>query len=87
MQKAPSKIARLLAHFLTGASLNRFDAESLGDHCLNSTISELSNRHGLAFTRLPERVPNRWGQPCPVTRYALPQSEMEKASQVLKDLR
>lgn len=83
---SPSKIARILAHLLTGASLNRFEAEKIGDHCLNSTISELANRHGLAFRRISERVPNRWGAPCTVTRYALPQSEFARASQVLARL-
>jgi|GEM_PF-4307561 len=39
------------------------------------TISELANRHGLAFTRQPERVPNRWGKHCTVTRYSLPESD------------
>lgn len=83
MKKAPSKITRILADFLSGASLNRFEAENIGDHCLNSTISELANCYGLTFKRLPERVPNRWGKPCKVTRYSLPLSEVEQATQVL----
>jgi len=37
--KPPSKMARILLHLLTGASLNRFEAERLGDHCLNSTMN------------------------------------------------
>lgn len=81
--EAATKIARILAHLLTGASANRFEAEDLGDHCLNSTISVLANRHGLTFQRQSERVPNRWGLPCLVTRYSLPASERDKASMVL----
>ncbi|OMG67021.1 hypothetical protein AUR61_001470 [Stutzerimonas balearica] len=84
--EAPSKNVRILLHLLTGATLNRFEAEKLGDHCLNSTISELANRHGLAFTRQPERVPNRWGKPCRVIRYGLPPSETAIAKQVLARL-
>jgi hypothetical protein len=81
--EAPSKIARILEHQLAGASVNRFEAEDLGDHCLPSTIAVLANRHGLIFKRQPEKVPNRWGKPCHVTRYSLPASEHEKARKVL----
>lgn len=81
--EAPSKIARILAHLLTGASINRFEAERIGDHCLNSTISDLANDHGLTFKRTPEKVPNHWGQPCDVTRYSLPRSEHRHAQRVL----
>lgn len=83
----PSKICRVLAHLLAGASINRFEAERLGDHCLPSTIAVLANRHGLAFHRQPEKVPNRWGKPCLVTRYSLPASERGKARKVLALLR
>ncbi|MGV8889807.1 MAG: hypothetical protein ACOH2P_17565 [Pseudomonas sp.] len=85
--EAPSKIARILVHLLTGSSTNRFEAECLGDHCLNSTIATLANRHGLNFQRQPERVPNRWGLPCLVTRYSLPASEHDKALMVLAYLK
>lgn len=85
--EAPSKIARILAHLLTGASLNRFEAERLGDHCLNSTISVLANRHGLTLQRQQERVPNNWGAPCSVTRYSLPSNGQHHASTVLAFLK
>ena len=84
--KAPTKISRVLAYLLQDYSLNRFEAERLGDHCLHSTISRLSNAYGLNFTRQPERVPNHWGQPCMVTRYSLPASERKRARNVLKML-
>ncbi len=80
------KIARILSHLLSGASLNRFEAEKLGDHCLNSTISTLANKHGLVIERHSENVPNRWGKPCTVTRYTLPSSEVKFAAQVLARL-
>lgn len=80
---APTKIARILAHLLAGASINRFEAERLGDHCLNSTIAVLANRHDLGFLRQPEKVPNRWGKPCHVIRYHLSASEHGKARKVL----
>lgn len=83
----PSKIARILAHLLTGASINRFEAEDLGDHCLPSTIAVLANRNGLIFQRQPEKVPNRFGKPCHVTRYSLPTSERKRARAVLAFLK
>ena len=81
--EAPSKIARILAHLLTGASINRFEAERIGDHCLPSTIAVLANRYGLPIERKQERVPNRWGAPCTVTRYSLPPSQHKRARAVL----
>ena len=84
--KAPTKISRVLAFLLQDHSLNRFEAERLGDHCLHSTISRLSNTYGLNFTRQHERVPNHWGQPCMVTRYSLPASERKRARDILKML-
>lgn len=87
LEEAPSKIARVLAYLLPACnSLNRFEAEALGDHCLNSTIAKLAHRYGLAFRRQPEKVPNRWGKSCDVTRYSLKGSECERARAVLAQL-
>ena len=84
LAQAPTKIARVLAYLLPACnSLNRFEAEALGDHCLNSTISDLSNRYGLGFKRQLEEVPNRFGKPCLAKRYSLPDSEHDKARKVL----
>jgi len=77
----------ILAYFLTDASLNGIEAEPLGDHCLNSTIAELANRHGVTFKRMPEKVPNRWGKPCRVTRYSVPATEREHANAILATLK
>ena len=84
---APSKIARILGHLLNAGPLNRFEAERIGDHCLNSTIAVLANAHRLAFVRQQERVPNRWGAPCVVTRYSLLTSEHDEARKVLACLK
>lgn len=81
--EGPSKIARILAHMLSGASVNRFEAERIGDHCLPSTIAVLANHYGLTIVRKQERVPNRWGAPCTVTRYSLPPSQHKRARAVL----
>ena len=81
--KRKTKLCRILEHFVNGGSLNRFEAERLGDHCLNSTIAALCGNYGLAFIRVDERVPNRFGSETRVTRYRLPDSEMERAGKVL----
>lgn len=81
---APTKIARVLAYLLAPCnSLIRFEAEALGDHCLNSTIAKLTHDYGLEFHRQPEKVPNRWGAPCDVTRYSLPEGQHQRARAVL----
>lgn len=79
---AVSKIARILTTLLSGISLNRFEAERIGDHCLHSTVSVLG-KHGLVITRHYERVPNGYGDPCNVKRYRLPTSEHDNARKVL----
>lgn len=81
--KAPCKMARILSHLLTGANLNRFEAERLGDHCLRSTISALAIVYMLSFKRQSECVLIGWSAPCNVTRYSLPPSEYKHACAVL----
>ena len=58
--KTVSKNNNILNALVEG-SLTRFDAEQLGDHCLPSTISALSNQHDLEFPRRWIKVPNRFG--------------------------
>lgn len=85
--KPLGKIGRILSVFLTGDSINRFEAERSGNHCLNSTVSVLANTHGLLFERQYERVPNHWGEPCRVTRYRLPASEHSYGHYILSRLK
>ena len=66
MKTKQSMILRTLAH----RSLNRFDAEKLGDHCLHSTISTLRNL-GYQFHTEWECVPTRFGNDVRVKRYYL----------------
>ncbi|TXI62716.1 MAG: hypothetical protein E6Q48_05485 [Limnohabitans sp.] len=51
------KHATILKAFLEGRSLNRFEAEALHDHCLNSTVSALQNNFGIVIDRHREKVP------------------------------
>ncbi|WP_312919141.1 hypothetical protein [Stutzerimonas nitrititolerans] len=50
---------------------------------MNSTISELANRHGVTLKRTPEKVPNRWGKPCRITRYSVPATERDCANAIV----
>ncbi|NEX61730.1 hypothetical protein G3574_11625 [Noviherbaspirillum sp. 17J57-3] len=51
-----------------GQSLNRFEAERLGDHCLHSTISSLRAK-GYQFHDDWEWVRTRFGREVHVKRY------------------
>lgn len=84
--EAPNKICRVLAYFITGKSLNRFEAERIGEHCLHSTVSRLANQYGLTFSRKAESVPNNWGNACRVVRYWLPASQRKRAQVLLSFL-
>ena len=53
-----TKKERVLSHFLAGEKLNRFQAEKIVHcHCLNSSISTLTNVDGILFDREWETVP------------------------------
>lgn len=75
-ENAPSKVQpaqlnkenTILAILMSGRSLNRFDAEPLGDHCLHSTIATLRAK-GYLFHDEWESVPTRFGKSVRVKRY------------------
>lgn len=83
---APNKISRVLAYLITGKSLNRFEAERIGEHCLHSTISRLTNHYDMTFARKAESVSNNWGRPCRVVRYWLSANERKRAKVLLSFL-
>jgi len=55
---------------LRHGSLNRFQAERIGDHCLPSTISEL-RAEGYLIHAHAEQVMTRFGRNVRVKRYCL----------------
>ena len=63
-----SKEATILATLRSGKSLNRFDAERLGDHCLHSTVATLRSKGNAIYDEW-ERVPTRFGREARVKRY------------------
>lgn len=62
-----TKIGRILAE-LRVRSLNRFEAERIGDHCLHSTVAHL-RAEGHVIVDQWEEVPTRFGRPVRVKRY------------------
>lgn len=52
-----TKEMSILEELRTGRSLNRFEAERLGDHCLHSTISTLRSK-GYRFTTNGSEFPH-----------------------------
>lgn len=64
-----TKQAKVLHHLTFIGSLNRFEAERIGDHCLHSTISTLRNDYDLTVVDEFESVPNRVGTLTDVKRY------------------
>lgn len=81
-----TKLERILRLFADGLSLNRLEAERLGDHCLNSTVSTLSNRYGIKFERKREEVLGRFSDPMPTTRYSLGAEARVEAERLLHHL-
>lgn len=66
------KHASILKALIHGRSLNRFEAEALHDHCLNSTVSALQNNLGILIDRHRESVPCVMGKASvSVNRYSL----------------
>ena len=84
MQPSLGKELRMLAMFAASHSLNRFQAERHGDHCLPTTISDLQKRYGIEFRRQKETVPTRFDRPTRVTRYWLEDEHLERAGQIIK---
>lgn len=66
-EKFTTKQDKILNVFRT-RSLNRFEAEPFGDHCLHSTVATLK-RLGFLFVTKWEEVPTRFGKSCRVKRY------------------
>ena len=84
-QKIGTKKFNIIQHFLKGLSLNRFEAEVLGDHCLHSTVSTLVNNLGLEISRKWEAVPNRFGGTTRVKSYWFSESDIAAIRKLLGD--
>ena len=77
---APGTKATRIFEALRRGSLNRFEAEVIGDHALNSTVAVLRAR-GVPVVGHWESVPTRFGKPAHVKRYSIPKEEHVQALQ------
>lgn len=77
----PRKWHRILKVLAEGATLTRFDAEQLGDHCLHSTVAALEHR-GVEIHRQQVVVPGRFGV-VHCKRYRLAPLSMDRARELL----
>jgi len=81
-RKKKGKLDSILEVFATGERLHRFQAEKLGDHVLNTTVSDLQKRNGVHFKRREVKVPNRFGEKTRVKEYWLEGEHLEKARKI-----
>lgn len=58
--KRTKKIDRVIAALRLPAGLNRFEAEGIGDHALNSTVAVIRDRYGDTLIQRWETVPTRY---------------------------
>lgn len=79
----PTKQSRILAEFASGRSLNRFEAERIGDHVLHTTVSKIE-RLGIRVSRRTETVPGYDGHKTRVCRYWLDDENRERAATMLE---
>jgi len=64
-----SKEFTIIQYLLLGNSLHRFESETLGDHCLPSTISIIARKYGLEIPRKMVQVSTRFNSTTSVMRY------------------
>lgn len=74
-QEAPREgKLQMMKRILEEKSLNTFEAQKLGDSCLNTTISILRSK-GVNVHDDWEKVPNRFGGESRVKRYWIPKKD------------
>lgn len=76
------KLNSMLFRFAEGNTYHRFIAESLGDHCLPTTISDLQKKYRLYFNRRMIKVPNRFGGMTSVKMYWLEGDNLKRAKKL-----
>jgi hypothetical protein len=81
--KPRTKRHSILLVLASGRSLNRFEAEHLMDHCLNTTISEIGRYDGIIVSRQFEKHESRAGHPFRCCRYWLHPNQQAKALRIL----
>ncbi len=59
-RQSSKKIDRVIAALFLPHGLNRFEAERIGDHCLNSTVANIREMMGDQLIQQWETVPTRY---------------------------
>jgi len=78
-----TKEFNIILYMKAGNSLNRFEAEALGDHCLPSTISTISRKYSLEIPRKMVKVPNQFGTLTDVMCYWFSESDIAKVQSLI----
>jgi len=78
----PVKWRRILAELANGVTLDKFQAERIGDHSLATTISRIQ-REGVIVSRRLHEVTGYASCPAWVSQYWLDPIEREKALRIL----
>ncbi len=78
--KQPTKQETVLAWLIDesekGFKVTRFDAEYIGDHCLNSTVSDIEHIDCVKVSRQWTKRPTRFGRPVDCSEYWIEESEL-----------
>lgn len=77
-----TKQSRIIAELAHGGSLNRFEAEKIGDHALPSTVARIET-YGIKVSRRIEKVPGYEGHTTRVCRYWLDDENRVRAAAML----
>ena len=79
-----TKRERVIFWLMIAANLKlkvtRFDAEWIGDHCFNSTISEITNIDHIIVDRIPAKRPTGFGTSTDCKEYWLQGQALEAAT-------
>lgn len=78
----PVKWRRILAELADGVTLDKFQAERIGDHSLAATISRIQ-QEGVIVSRRLKQVTGWANRPAWVSQYWLNPQEREKALRIL----
>ena len=82
-RKRQSKLMTLLIYFSEGKSLNRFEAEKIGCHCLNTSVNDIRRKWGIRLARKWEEVPTRFGAKVRCCRYWLDLQDYAYVAEIL----
>ena len=66
-----TKYYRILEHMRKGGSINKFEAQHLGENCLGTTVGAMCSDFNLKVTRTFEKAKNAIGVYSRVIRYKL----------------